>query len=472
MLEIYGNLVGSISNALYSYILIILLVGGGIYFTLRTKGVQFRFLGEAFKIIFEPKADKDGDSISAFQSMMISTASRVGTGNIAGVSTAICFGGPGSVFWMWLIACLGMATAFVEGTLAQIYKRRGENGSCYGGPSYYIESVLGKRWLGIAYAIFMILTYMVGFNLVASFNVADSFKAYGFYNPATTPIIVGIILAAAFGICIMGGGKKIAYVSSFLVPIMGGLYIAAAVLVVMLNIKELPGVFGAIFKGAFDFHAIFGGFAGSCVMMGIKRGLFSNEAGVGAAASAAGSASVSHPVKQGLVQVLSVFLDTIVICSCTALFLLCSGVEWTPEIAGMTYVQAAAANLFGQAGVIFMTISLFLFAFTTLLGNYFYAETGLLYMAGPNGSKKLVIVQRILAIIIVLIGSVLSLNVVWDTADVFMGMMAVINVPVCIILLKPAIKCLNDYIKQKKEGKNPVFKAADIDLKQKTDFWN
>ena len=253
---------------------------------------------------------------------------------------------------------------------------------------------------------------------------------------------------------------------------MGGLYIAAAVLVVMLNIKELPGVFGAIFKGAFDFHAIFGGFAGSCVMMGIKRGLFSNEAGVGAAASAAGSASVSHPVKQGLVQVLSVFLDTIVICSCTALFLLCSGVEWTPEIAGMTYVQAAAANLFGQAGVIFMTISLFLFAFTTLLGNYFYAETGLLYMAGPNGSKKLVIVQRILAIIIVLIGSVLSLNVVWDTADVFMGMMAVINVPVCIILLKPAIKCLNDYIKQKKEGKNPVFKAADIDLKQKTDFWN
>ena len=246
MMSIYENLIGQISNAMYSYILIILLVGGGIFFTLRTKGVQ-KYLIEAFRVILQPAEDQDKESISAFQSMMISTASRVGTGNIAGVSFAICTGGPGAVFWMWVIAFFGMATAFVEGTLAQIYKRRGENGSCYGGPSYYIESALKKRSLGIIYAIFMVLTYMVGFNLVASFNVADSFKAYSFYNAETTPLIVGIILAAVFGLCIMGGGKKIADVASFLVPIMGGLYIGAAVLIIALNFKLLPGVFASFF---------------------------------------------------------------------------------------------------------------------------------------------------------------------------------------------------------------------------------
>ena len=471
MLDLYGKFIGQASNALYSYILIILLVGGGIFFTLRTKGVQ-KYLIEAFRVITEPAADQDKESISAFQSMMVSTASRVGTGNIAGVSTAICTGGPGAVFWMWVIAFFGMATAFVEGTLAQIYKRRGENGSCYGGPSYYIESTLKSRTLGIVYAVFMILTYMVGFNLVASFNVADSFKTYSFYNADSTPLIVGIILTVFFALCILGGGKKIADVTSFLVPIMGGLYIAAALLIIVLNIKLLPSVFASIFEGAFDFQAIFGGFAGSCVMMGIKRGLFSNEAGVGASASASGSASVSHPVKQGLVQVLSVFLDTIVICTCTALLCLCSGVEATADAAGMVYVQACVSNVFGQAGVIFITVALILFAFTTLIGNYFFAETGIVYLFGKKPSKATLLVIRVLAIVIVLIGSVASLGVVWDTADVLMGLMALINVPVIFILVKPAANCLEDYVKQKKAGKNPVFKASDIGLKEKTDFWN
>ena len=471
MLDLYGKFIGQASNALYSYILIILLVGGGIFFTLRTKGVQ-KYLIEAFRVITEPAADQDKESISAFQSMMVSTASRVGTGNIAGVSTAICTGGPGAVFWMWVIAFFGMATAFVEGTLAQIYKRRGENGSCYGGPSYYIESTLKSRTLGIVYAVFMILTYMVGFNLVASFNVADSFKTYSFYNADSTPLIVGIILTVFFALCILGGGKKIADVTSFLVPIMGGLYIAAALLIIVLNIKLLPSVFASIFEGAFDFQAIFGGFAGSCVMMGIKRGLFSNEAGVGASASASGSASVSHPVKQGLVQVLSVFLDTIVICTCTALLCLCSGVEATADAAGMVYVQACVSNVFGQAGVIFITVALILFAFTTLIGNYFFAETGIVYLFGKKPSKATLLVIRVLAIVIVLIGSVASLGVVWDTADVLMGLMALINVPVIFILVKPAANCLEDYVKQKKAGKNPVFKASNIGLKEKTDFWN
>ena len=471
MLKLYGNLIGQVSNALYSYILIVLLVGGGIFFTLRTKGVQ-KYLIEAFRVIMEPSDNKEEESISAFQSMMISTASRVGTGNIAGVSTAICTGGPGAVFWMWVIAFFGMATAFVEGTLAQIYKRRGDNGSCYGGPSYYIESAFKNRGLGVTYAVFMILTYMVGFNLVASFNVADSFKTYSFYNPSTTPMIVGVVLAAVFGLCILGGGKKIADVASFLVPIMGGAYIAAAILIIVLNVKLLPSVFASIFASAFDFQAIFGGFAGSCVMLGIKRGLFSNEAGVGASASASGSASVSHPVKQGLVQVLSVFLDTIVICTATALLCMCSGVEPTADMAGMGYVQNCISNVFGQAGVIFITIALILFAFTTLIGNYFFAETGIVYLFGKKPSKSTLLGIRIFAIAVVMVGAVASLGVVWDTADVLMGLMAVINVPVIFLLVKPAAACLDDYVKQKKAGKNPVFKASDIGLKEETDFWN
>ncbi len=402
MLEMYGSFIGSVSSALYSYILIILLVGGGIFFTLRTKCVQ-RLLGESFRVIMEPAEDQDKESISAFQSMMISTASRVGTGNIAGVSTALCTGGPGAVFWMWVIAFFGMATAFVEGTLAQVYKRRGENGTCYGGPSYYIESTLKSRGLGVLYAVMMVLTYMVGFNLVASFNVADSFKAFSFYNADSTPLIVGIVLAAVFALCIMGGGKKISDVCSFLVPIMGGLYIAAAILVTALNLDLLPGVISMIFADAFNFQAIFGGFAGSCVMLGIKRGLFSNEAGVGASASASGSASVSHPVKQGLVQVLSVFLDTIVICTCTALMCLCSGVAPSADAAGMAYVQASLQNVFGSAGVIFITIALILFAFTTLIGNYFFAETGIVYLMGKKPSKGTMLAIRIFAIAIVVI---------------------------------------------------------------------
>ena len=471
MLDMYGKFIGSISNAMYSYILIVLLIGGGIYFTVRTGFVQ-RLLVEAFRVILEPAEDKEKESISAFQSMMISTASRVGTGNIAGVSTAICTGGPGAVFWMWVIALLGMATAFVEGTLAQVYKRRGDNGSCYGGPSYYIESTLKSRGLGVTYAVFMILTYMVGFNLVASFNVADSFKTYSFYNADTTPMIVGIVLAIFFGLCILGGGKKIADVASFLVPIMGGLYIAAALLVIVLNVKLLPSVFASIFASAFDFQAIFGGFAGSCVMLGIKRGLFSNEAGVGASASASGSASVSHPVKQGLVQVLSVFLDTIVICTATALLCMCSGVEATGDIAGMAYVQACISAVFGQAGVIFITIALILFAFTTLIGNYFFAETGIVYLFGKKPSKGTLLGIRVFAIAVVLVGAVASLGVVWDTADVLMGLMAIINVPVIFLLSKTAANCLNDYVAQKKAGKNPVFKASSINLKEETDFWN
>ena len=439
----YSGFIGSISNYLYTYILIVLLVAGGIYFTVRTKFVQFRFLPESIRIVMQPSEDQN--SISAFKTLMVSTASRVGTGNIAGISTAICLGGTGAVFWMWVTALLGSATAFVEGTLAQIYKKRAKDGSCYGGPAYYIEQALKQRWLGVLFAVVMILTYMVGFNLVASFNIADSLKAYSFYDPTLTPWIVGIVLAVVFLVCISGGGKQIA---------------------------NITAVFASIFRNAFNFQAIFGGFVGSALMQGIKRGLFSNEAGIGAAACAAGSAGVSHPAKQGLVQVLSVFIDTIVVCTATAMLLLCSGVDPTAEAAGMPFVQQAMAGTLGQFGVIFITVALFLFAFTTLLGNFYYAETGLSYLFNQAPSRTAVYVQRAIATVVVCLGATMQLTVVWDTADVLMGLMALINVPVIFLLLKPALRCLDDYIQQKKSGKNPEFKASSIGLKEKVDFWN
>ena len=471
MADLYASIIGSLSNYLYTYILIILLLGGGVYFTIRTKGVQIRYLIESLRVVLDKKKD-DENSISSFHALMVSTASRVGTGNIAGISTAICVGGPGAIFWMWMTAVLGSATAFVEGTLAQIYKRRASDGSCFGGPAYYIEGALKKKWLGVIYAIFMILTYMIGFNLVASFNVADSFKPYSFYNAETTPVIVGVVLAILFGICISGGGKQISKITGVLVPVMGALYIAAAILMVVLHGDRIPAMFSAIFSQAFDFQAIFGGFAGSVVMLGIKRGLFSNEAGVGAAASAAGSAGVSHPVKQGLVQVLSVTIDTVIICTATAFLLLCSGVEPSAELKGMPYVQAAMSNVFGQGGVIFITIALLLFAFTTLLGNYYFAETGVTYLCGKLPSKGVRVTQKVIGILVVLVGCTSRMGIVWDTADVLMGLMAVINVPVIFLLIKPAVLCLEDYTRQKKEGKDPVFKASSIGLKDKTDFWN
>lgn len=466
----FAQIINTLSDLLYTYILIILLLATGIYFTFRTKFVQFRMLREAIRVVMEPKDDENG--LSSFQALMVSTASRVGTGNIAGISTAICLGGPGAVFWMWITALLGSASAFIESTLAQIYKRRAEDGSCYGGPAYYIQAVLKRRWIGVLFAVFLILTYMVGFNLVASFNIVDTFRAYSFFNESTTPLIIGGILAVIFCICICGGSKQISKITGFLVPLMGIFYLALALFVVVTHFELIPKMFADIFTNAFDFQAIFGGFTGSCIMQGIKRGLFSNEAGVGSAPNAAASASVSHPVKQGLVQMLSVFIDTIVICSATSFMLLCSGIAPSDELKGMPWVQAAAAESLGELGITFITIALFLFAFTTLIGNFFYAEMGLGYLCDKKPGKKILIIFRAAATIIVFSGSLLEFSVAWSTADVIMGFLALINLPVIIMLGGPAIRCMHDYMKQKKAGKNPVFKAADIQLKDKTNFWN
>ena len=466
----FAQIINTLSDLLYSYILIVLLLGTGIYFTFKTRFVQFRMLGESIRVVMEPKNDENG--LSSFQALMVSTASRVGTGNIAGISTAICLGGAGAVFWMWVTALLGSASAFIESPLAQIYKRKAQDGTCYGGPAYYIQAVLKKRWLGALFAVFLIMTYMVGFNLVASFNITDSFRTYSFFNESTTPMVVGGILAVIFCLCVFGGSTQISKITGILVPFMGIFYLAVALFIVVTHFNLIPQMFADIFSNAFDLKAIFGGFTGSCIMQGIKRGLFSNEAGVGSAPNAAASASVSHPVKQGLVQMLSVFIDTILICSATAFMLLCSGVAPSDELKGMPWVQTAAAESLGSFGTVFITVALFLFAFTTLIGNYFYAEMGLGYLCDKKPGKKLLTVFRLFAAVVVFGGSLMEFSVAWSTADVIMGFLALINLPVIILLGGPAVHCLQDYIKQKKAGKNPVFKAADIALKDKTDFWN
>lgn len=464
----FERLISSANDLLYSYVLIVILVVGGLYFTFRTKFVQFRLLKEQFRAVSE-KSDKN--SVSSFQALMISTASRVGTGNIIGVSTALCLGGFGSVFWMWIIALIGSASAFVESTLAQIYKKKGPDG-CYGGPAYYIETALHNRALAVVFSVFLILTYGFGFNMLASYNLQSTFKTYSFYNETYTPWIIGLIIAVAVAYCLMGGGSRIAKTTEFLVPVMGVAYIIVSLIIVIINAKLLPDVFRRIFTDAFDFKAIFGGFSGSCVMYGIKRGLFSNEAGVGSAPNASASAEVSHPAKQGLVQVLSVFIDTVLVCSATAFMCMCSGVEPSAEISGAEYVQTALATNLGSFGPIFITVAMVLFAFTTLIGNLFYVDKCINHIAGKVPDKKIQRVIHIIAAVVIFIGAGLSADMLWNIADVTMGLMTIINMPVILILGKYAFRALKDYEAQRNLGKEPVFKAENIKLPHKTDYWN
>ena len=466
--DMLGPLIATLNDWLYTYILVILLIAAGLYFSVRTGFVQLRLLGESFRVVREKP---DQNAVSSFQALMISTASRVGTGNIAGVSTALCLGGVGSVFWMWLIALLGGASAFIESTLAQIYKVKDGEGGSRGGPAYYIQAALGSRGLACLFAVVLILTYMVGFNMVASFNLVDSFSGYGFYTPSV-PYIAGALLALAAGLCIFGGGKRLTRVTGVLVPVMGGAYVLMALAMIALHLDLVPGMFASIFQNAFDFRAIFGGFTGSAMMYGIKRGLFSNEAGVGSAPNAAASAQVSHPVKQGLVQMLSVFIDTLLICSATAFMCLCSGVEPSEALKGVPYVQAALSGTFGSFGLWFITGAMLLFAFTTILGNYYYCESNFKYLLRREPVWWEMAAFRAVAVYIVFLGAQLDFALVWDTADVLMGLMALINLPVILYLAKPALLALRDYLRQKGEGEDPVFRARDIGMEGETEFWN
>ena len=336
----------------------------------------------------------------------------------------------------------------------------------------------------MVFAVALVATYAGGFNMLASFNLIDSMSNYSFYGHTVdlmgrsvnlVPVIGGALLAILVGICIMGSGKRIVKVTGVLVPVMGVLYIIMAVIVMVLNIGMLPQVLQRIFSAAFDVKAIFGGAAGfgsSAVMQGIKRGLYSNEAGVGSAPNAAAAANVSHPVKQGLVQMLSVFIDTILVCTATAMMCLCTGIIPSEELKGAPFVQSSLSTTFGPVGPYFITFALLLFAFTTLLGNLFYCEGCLNYIAGHTLGKAPMNLFRVVACLVVFLGAQMKFGLVWDLADVLMGVMALINLPVILILGGTAMRALNDYLAQKKAGKDPAFKAASIGLKEKTDFWN
>ena len=460
-----NDILTKLNDFMYTYVLIIMLVAVGVYFTIRTRGVQIRLLKDGIKSLMEKNTEEENGKkkVSSFQALMISTASRVGTGNIAGIATAIAAGGPGAVFWMWLMAVIGGASAFAESTLAQVYKVK-ENGEFRGGPSYYMERALGKRWMGVLFSVLLIICFAYGFNGLQSYNMSSALEYYiPNYTESIWPMIVGLVLAAATAVVIWGGSHRIGVITSVIVPIMAISYILIGIVTMIMNVSELPKVFAMIFKNAFDFQAMAGGLAGSAVVIGIKRGLFSNEAGMGSAPNASASADVAHPVTQGLVQTISVFIDTLLICSSTAMMLLVSGVEGkSGALDGIPYVQAAISSNVGQWGIHFITFSIFAFAFSSLVGNYFYAESNILFI---KNNKTLLFVFRITCIVAIFLGAQADFSLVWNLADVTMGLMAIVNIIAIFLLSGTVVKVLNDYEKQKKQGIKPVFHEKNVGIK-------
>ena len=465
-MSLFESMLQDVNNALYSYILIILLVGVGIFFTVKTKFIQIRLIPEMFRVVTE-KATVDSSGkkgVSSFQAFTISAASRIGTGNIAGVATAIALGGPGAIFWMWMIAIIGGASSLIESTLAQVYKIK--DGNMYrGGPAYYMEKGLNKRWMGILFAVVITLTYGFVFNAVQANTITIAFEeSFG-----SSRVVVGIILSIFTAVIVFGGLKRIVSVTQILVPVMALAYIAVALLVVFLNISELPNVFILIFKSAFGFEEAFAGMVGAAIMNGIKRGLFSNEAGMGSAPNAAASADVTHPVKQGLIQTLGVFTDTIVICSCTAFIILLYSDYASAGLEGIELTQAALSSQIGPIGNIFIAVCILLFAFSSIVGNYYYGESNIEFM---SGNKVILNIFRVIVVCMVLFGSVAKVQLVWDLADVFMGIMAVINLVAIALLGKYAFIALKDYSDQKKAGiKDPVFDASNIKGLENVQCW-
>ena len=454
-----------LNDFLYIYILVALLTAAGIYFTVVTKGVQFRLLKEGLRTLTEKKTSSSG--ISSFQALMISTASRVGTGNIIGVATAIALGGSGAVFWMWLMALLGAASAFCESTLAQIYKVKSGN-AFLGGPAYYIQQGLGKKWLGVLYAVLLIGCTGFGWNTTTAYNMSAALEYYvENYRDTIGPTVLGIVLVVLVGLVIFGGVSRIGGLSSILVPVMAVIYIIFGLVCIVMNIGQIGNVFIAIFKDAFNFSAMTGGFAGSCIVQGVKRGLFSNEAGMGTGPNAAAAASCEHPAVQGMAQMISVFLDTLVICSATAMILLVSGVEGNADNAGSPYMQQAVLSMCGEWGIHIVTVALMLFAFTTLLGNYFYAEQNLKFI---TENRTILILFRIAALVIIFIGTHVGFEMAWNMTDILMALVAIVNILAVFALRKPIIATLRNYDEARKTTNEPIFQAKDIGLTN-TDCW-
>ena len=453
------DLINLMNDLLWGSILVYLLVGVGIYFTVRLGFIQFRHFGHMFSVLKNSrKADSAG--ISSFQALCTSLAARVGTGNMAGVAVALTAGGPGAIFWMWLIAMLGMATSFAESTLAQLYKTRDNDGNYRGGPAYYMEKGLGMRWMGVLFSIFLIIAFGLVFNAVQANAIASAMNtAFDFERSYTG---VGIVIISAF--VIFGGIRKIARTAEIIVPIMALAYLAIALFIMFANIERVPEVIALIFKSAFGLQEAAAGGLGYAIAQaminGIKRGLFSNEAGMGSAPNAAASATPypPHPASQGYVQMLGVFMDTIVICSATVAIILMSG-EYVPhgEVTGIELTQRALTAQVGSWGGIFVAVAIFFFAFTSIIANYSYAETNLIFLEHNN--KKGLVLFRIIVLGMVMFGSLATLPTVWALADVSMGLMAIVNLVAIILLSGIVIKLAKDYNRQLDAGKVPTFDA-------------
>ncbi len=462
-----SSFISTVNNMLWSYILIAVLITLGLYFSVRTRFVQVRYFKQMFKLLGEGASKsitgEKGKGVSSFQAFCISTASRVGTGNLAGVAIAISLGGPGAVFWMWVIAIIGGASSFVESTLAQIYKVKDKNGY-RGGPAYYMEKALNMRWMGVMFSILITISFGLVFNSVQANTISLAFEeAFGMNT-----LVVGLVLAGVTAIIIFGGVTRIAKAAEMIVPVMAVAYVLIALFVITKNVTLIPTVFKLIVTNAFGINQAVGGGVGVAVMMGIKRGLFSNEAGMGSAPNAAATAEVTHPVKQGLIQTLGVYTDTLLICSATAFIILLSGVYTNKDLTGIQLTQNALSSQVGSWGNTFIAMCILLFAYSSIIGNYYYGETNIEFL---NSSKGWLFSYRIAVLAMVVVGSVAKIQIVWDMADLFMGLMALTNLTAISMLGKIAFEALKDYSYQKKQGKDPVFNVNNIKGLNNVECW-
>ena len=460
-----NELITQINDAIWGYVLIAALIICGIWFTWKTRGVQFRMVGEMIRLLTDSATsgtdslsdkDKNHKHISSFQAFAVSVATRVGTGNLAGVATAIAIGGPGAVFWMWVIALIGSATAFIESTLGQLYKQRHKD-SFVGGPAYYIEKGLHCKWMAYLFAVLITITFGLSYNSIQSNTICGAMQeAFGW-----NPLIVGGILSVVALIIIFGGLHRIANVSAVLVPLMAIGYFILVVVIMMMNIQLIPHVMKVILTSAFGLEQGVGGAIGATIMNGVKRGLFSNEAGEGSAPNVTATATVSHPVKQGLIQALGVFTDTLLVCSCTAFMILISGLYNTPELNGIALTQAALNSEIGAIGPTFIAIAILLFAFSSIIGNYYYGEANIRFMTSSN--TVLTVYRLFSGGVLVMFGAMASLEIVWNLGDLCMALLTACNLVAIISLGKYAFRLLEDYRQQKRRGiKEPVFHRGQL----------
>lgn len=456
-MEILSSIVDAVNNVLWSYVLIIVLVGCGIWFTLSTRFVQVRLLPEMLRVLTEGIGSKGTgkEAISSFQAFCVSTASRVGVGNIAGVAIAIVTGGPGAVFWMWAIAFLGCATGFVESTLAQIYKLPRGEGKFHGGPAYYIQNALHQPGVAKLFAVLISVTFGLIYVSVQANTIALSAQT-AFEIP---PIATAVFLCVLTALVIFGGMKRIARFTEILVPVMAGLYLLVALIIVILHIDQVPAMFALIFHDAFSPQAAVGGGIGTAILTGVKRGLFSNEAGEGSVPNAAATADVSHPVKQGLVQSFGVYVDTWIVCSATAFIVLLTGqYEIGGKLTGIALAQASLASIFGALAPAAVSFMILLFAFSSIVGNYYYGEINIAFFEHDEATgRKALNAFRVGVVAMVLFGCMAELTLVWNLADLFMGLLCLTNLYAVARLAKYAKIALNDYVAERKQGLEPKF---------------